>query len=182
MRIRKKSNYRKTSNIRRIKSPNLNESRLVLQLFLPNQLKPGVNQITRPKFVNLRFILVTWVMDYNKPKLKAAEVNAWSKKENPSALFWAPYSLIFSLMTGFILLKTVNYRTMQTTLFMPSVSPGIDDAVACRETNCHNIMEWFPGNGLQANPSEFQSLCCYHLAILITVTYFSVTCYSVESD
>ena len=35
-------NYRKISNIRRIKSQNLNVSRLVLQLPLPNPLKPGV--------------------------------------------------------------------------------------------------------------------------------------------
>ena len=36
------STYRKISNIRRINSPNLNVSRLVLQLSLPNPLKPGV--------------------------------------------------------------------------------------------------------------------------------------------
>ena len=34
--------YRKISNIRRTKSPNLNVSRLVLQLSLPNPMKPGV--------------------------------------------------------------------------------------------------------------------------------------------
>ena len=34
--------YRKISNIRRTKSQNLNESRLVLQLSLPNPLNPGV--------------------------------------------------------------------------------------------------------------------------------------------
>ena len=34
--------YGKTSNIRGIKSPNLNVSRLILQLFLVNPLKPGV--------------------------------------------------------------------------------------------------------------------------------------------
>ena len=34
--------YRKISNIRRTKSPNLNVSRLVLQLSLPNVMKPGV--------------------------------------------------------------------------------------------------------------------------------------------
>ena len=34
--------YRKISNTRRTKSQNLNDSRLVLQLYLPNQLKPGV--------------------------------------------------------------------------------------------------------------------------------------------
>ena len=33
--------YRKISNIRRTKSPNLNVSRLVLQLSLPNPMKPG---------------------------------------------------------------------------------------------------------------------------------------------
>ena len=35
-------NYRKISNIRRTKSPNLNVSRLVLLLSLPNPTKPGV--------------------------------------------------------------------------------------------------------------------------------------------
>ena len=35
-------NYRKVSNIRRSKSQNLKDSRLVLQLSLPNRLKPGV--------------------------------------------------------------------------------------------------------------------------------------------
>ena len=35
-------NYRKISNIRRTKSQNLNDSRLVLQLSLSNPLKPGV--------------------------------------------------------------------------------------------------------------------------------------------
>ena len=34
--------YRKSSNIRGTKSQNLNESRLVLQLPLPNPVKPGV--------------------------------------------------------------------------------------------------------------------------------------------
>ena len=34
--------YRKVSNIRRTKSLNLNASRLILQLSLPNPLKPGV--------------------------------------------------------------------------------------------------------------------------------------------
>ena len=34
--------YRKASNIRRTKSQNLNASRLILQLYLPNPLKPGV--------------------------------------------------------------------------------------------------------------------------------------------
>ena len=34
--------YRKLSNIRRTKSQNLNDSRLVLHLSLPNLLKPGV--------------------------------------------------------------------------------------------------------------------------------------------
>ena len=34
--------YRKISNISRNKSPNLNVPRLVLQLFLPNSMKPGV--------------------------------------------------------------------------------------------------------------------------------------------
>ena len=34
--------YRNTSNIRRTKSQNLNDSRLVLQLSLPNLLKSGV--------------------------------------------------------------------------------------------------------------------------------------------
>ena len=34
--------YRKISNIRRTKSPNLNASRLVLQFSLPNPMKPGV--------------------------------------------------------------------------------------------------------------------------------------------
>ena len=34
--------YRKISNISRTKSQNLNVSRLVLQLSLPNPMKPGV--------------------------------------------------------------------------------------------------------------------------------------------
>ena len=34
--------HRQTYNIRRAKSPNLNATRLVLQLFLPNPLQPGV--------------------------------------------------------------------------------------------------------------------------------------------
>ena len=34
--------YRKISNISRAKSPNLNVSRLVLQMSLPNPTKPGV--------------------------------------------------------------------------------------------------------------------------------------------
>ena len=37
-----KFDYRKICNIRRTKSPNLNVSRLVLQLSLPNPMKPGV--------------------------------------------------------------------------------------------------------------------------------------------
>ena len=36
------TNYRQFSNIRRTQSQNINVSRLVLQLFLPNPLKPGV--------------------------------------------------------------------------------------------------------------------------------------------
>ena len=38
----KSESYRKISNIRRMKSPNLNVSSLVLQLSLPNPMKPGV--------------------------------------------------------------------------------------------------------------------------------------------
>ena len=38
----KPGNYRKVSNIRRTKSQKLNDSRLVLQLSLPNPLKLGV--------------------------------------------------------------------------------------------------------------------------------------------
>ena len=34
--------YRKTSNIRRTKSPNLDVARLVVQLPSPNPMKPGV--------------------------------------------------------------------------------------------------------------------------------------------
>ena len=34
--------YRKISNTRRTKSQNINDSRLVLQLSLPNPFKPGV--------------------------------------------------------------------------------------------------------------------------------------------
>ena len=34
--------YRKISDIRRTKTQNLNDSRLVLQLFWPNPMKPGV--------------------------------------------------------------------------------------------------------------------------------------------
>ena len=37
-----KSSYRKISNIKRTKSPNLNVSRPVMQLSLPNPMKPGV--------------------------------------------------------------------------------------------------------------------------------------------
>ena len=36
------NDYRKVSNIRRTKSQNLNASRLILLLSLPNPLKPGV--------------------------------------------------------------------------------------------------------------------------------------------
>ena len=39
--------YRKISNIRRTESPNLNVSRLVLQLPLPNPMKPGVKSIMK---------------------------------------------------------------------------------------------------------------------------------------
>ena len=39
--------YRKISNIRRTEFQNLNASHLVLQLSLPNLLKPGVKQITQ---------------------------------------------------------------------------------------------------------------------------------------
>ena len=39
--------YRKLSNIRRTQHQNLNDSRLLLQLSLPNQLKPGVKSITQ---------------------------------------------------------------------------------------------------------------------------------------
>ena len=34
--------YRKSSNIRRTKNPNINVFRVVLQLFLPNPMRPGV--------------------------------------------------------------------------------------------------------------------------------------------
>ena len=39
--------YRELSDISRTKSQNLNDSRLVLHLSLPNLLKPGVNYRTR---------------------------------------------------------------------------------------------------------------------------------------
>ena len=41
-RIFQESKYYQTSNIRHTKSPNLNVSRLILQLSLPNPLKPVV--------------------------------------------------------------------------------------------------------------------------------------------
>ena len=40
-------NYRKVSNIRRTKCQNLNDSRLVLQLSVPNPLKPSVKSIMK---------------------------------------------------------------------------------------------------------------------------------------
>ena len=40
-------NYRQFSNIRRTQSQNINVSRLVLQLSLPNPLKPGVKLKTK---------------------------------------------------------------------------------------------------------------------------------------
>ena len=40
--LAKRQEYHKISNIRRTKSPNLNVSRLILQLSLPNTMKPGV--------------------------------------------------------------------------------------------------------------------------------------------
>ena len=39
--------YRKVSNIRRTKCQNLNDSRLVLQLSVPNPLKPSVKSIMK---------------------------------------------------------------------------------------------------------------------------------------
>ena len=39
--------YRKVSNIRRTKCHNLNDSRLVLQLSVPNPLKPSVKSIMK---------------------------------------------------------------------------------------------------------------------------------------
>ena len=39
--------YREISNIRRTKSPNLNVSRLVLKLSLPNPMKPGVKSMMK---------------------------------------------------------------------------------------------------------------------------------------
>ena len=39
--------YRKVSNIRRTKCQNLNDSRLVLQLSMPNPLKPSVKSIMK---------------------------------------------------------------------------------------------------------------------------------------
>ena len=41
--IHKQTAYRQFSNIRRTQSPNINVSRLILQLSLPNPLKPGIN-------------------------------------------------------------------------------------------------------------------------------------------
>ena len=40
-------NYRKISNIRRTKCQNLNDSRFVLQLSVPNPLKPSVKSIMK---------------------------------------------------------------------------------------------------------------------------------------
>ena len=39
--------YRKVSNIRRAKCQNLNDSRLVLQLSVPNPLKPSIESIMK---------------------------------------------------------------------------------------------------------------------------------------
>ena len=41
------SGYRKVSYIRRTKCQNLNDSRLVLQLSVPNPLKPSVKSIMK---------------------------------------------------------------------------------------------------------------------------------------
>ena len=42
-----KSHYRQVSNIRRTKCQNLNDSRLVLQLSVPNPLKPSVKSMMK---------------------------------------------------------------------------------------------------------------------------------------
>ena len=39
--------YRKVSNIRRTKCQNLNDDRLILQLSMPNPLKPSVKSIMK---------------------------------------------------------------------------------------------------------------------------------------
>ena len=51
------NDYRQTSNISRTKSPKLNVSRLVLQLFLPNRLKPGAKSRTRMQLEQRRLHL-----------------------------------------------------------------------------------------------------------------------------
>ena len=45
--ILRRGEYRKVSNIRRTKCQNLNDSRLVLQLSVPNPLKPSVKSIMK---------------------------------------------------------------------------------------------------------------------------------------
>ena len=46
-RIHVPTKYRKVSNIRRTKCQNLNDSRLVLQLSVPNPLKPSVKSMMK---------------------------------------------------------------------------------------------------------------------------------------
>ena len=54
--------YRKISNIRRTESPNLNVSHLVLQLFLPNPMKPDVKSIIK---MQLSALLQVHLSDHN---------------------------------------------------------------------------------------------------------------------
>ena len=54
--------YRKISNIRRTKSPNLKVSRLVLQLSLPNLMKPGVqveNEVSTTRSSSYHKVIIT---------------------------------------------------------------------------------------------------------------------------
>ena len=58
--------YRKVSNIRRTKSQNLNASRLILSLSLPNPLKPGVKLRMKMWLEQLRQVMLQLHLSYQQ--------------------------------------------------------------------------------------------------------------------
>ena len=58
--------YRKVSNIRRTKCHNLNDSRLVLQLSVPNPLKPSVKSIMKMSFEQRRQAMLQLHLSYRQ--------------------------------------------------------------------------------------------------------------------
>ena len=119
--------YRKISNIRRTKSENLSDCRLVLQLPLDNALKPGVKLRVRCKWSsadrrcsNYIWVINNFIANAGAPYIRGLTENLFRKYFRFQSSTWPlvnqPGSPVLIIIMGLIELSMV----MITTFFKPA--------------------------------------------------------------